>query len=74
MKEESKSSDGSQNNAPIQCRIYDCICFDVTAEEFKKLVEDNDIKTWEELQEIVLIGEACKRCVKPFQKYIESRT
>lgn len=58
------------NNEP---KIYDCICFNVSAEEIKQVIIDNNVKTWEDLRKLILIGEACGECVAPIKEFLVAR-
>ena len=49
-----------------------CICFDVKFSEVKKIMEENDLKTIEEIQKLIDVSKNCKLCRPYIEKMIET--
>jgi bacterioferritin-associated ferredoxin len=72
MNKNSDSSNGCPKDASTQCQIYDCLCFDVSAEAIRQIIIDKKIKTWDDLVKVVEIGGACGMCVPYIKKFLEN--
>lgn len=52
--------------------IVKCICYDTTFEEMKKIMEENNLTTIDELRKFKTIAANCKLCVPYIKRMIET--
>jgi bacterioferritin-associated ferredoxin len=53
-------------------KVDRCICFNTTFEEMKRIMEENNLKTLEELKRVKQVADNCMLCVSYIQKMIET--
>lgn len=53
-------------------KVDKCICFDTTFAEMKKIMEENNLKTLEELKQVKRVADNCMLCVPYIFKMIET--
>ncbi|MEO8209025.1 MAG: (2Fe-2S)-binding protein [bacterium] len=56
----------------MKFNITKCICYDTTFSEMKNIMEENNLKTLEELREIKIVAANCKLCVPYINRMIET--
>lgn len=57
-----------KDNYPIK----KCICYDVTFFEMKKIMEEYEIYTLEELKEVIQVAGNCKMCIPYIKEMIRT--
>ncbi|MDQ3021232.1 MAG: hypothetical protein M3R36_11795 [Bacteroidota bacterium] len=54
----------------MKFNITKCICYDTTFSEMKKIMQENNLKTLEELREIKMVAVNCRLCVPYIKRMI----
>ncbi len=49
-----------------------CVCFSKTFAELKALMQQRNLRTFEELKAAVMFGEQCKQCLPYVRKMVET--
>lgn len=56
----------------MKFEVTKCICFDMTFEEMKKIMYENNINSLVELKKIKTVASNCKLCIPYINKMIET--
>jgi NAD(P)H-nitrite reductase large subunit len=55
------------------CPKYDCVCFGVSKEKLKEIIDENSCKDIHEVHNFSLAGRSCGMCVPFIEDYIERK-